>query len=632
MNSLHLLLNEAEREWRQEVRRDFPLRSDTPVIKKTQPNGRDWHFSTDLRSIFAHISNDKGLQHKFQEVITKYWDGTPEELARETLHYLLFHELYHPLEAPFSVEGKDNDREEIRQAIRRGILKAEPNLSPLEQYVKVQASENGVEDFILDNRVFIDNQRQRYFRSDIIPTWDVLEVEDSPSKTNFYTVTRLLYGLLYGPEKTHALFTEKAGKDGIKVAEEALTALIGKQVGGIPDFVPAIRKVFEPRDRTRYQAVERFMAVLGPYIEKGMPQGRADMHGEGAGGTPQNLLQNLLNDMTPEEQQQFVQGLAQESPQALQQAAAGIKLPTTSSISGGASPVDEMKNLDVLATHEYYKLHHPKVVIVGGNKVGESVVVGKQDYWNLQRSIVLTPEQLSRVDLRKIDQLQRRTRLPWLIDLSNGTYRLNEYELNQREIKDIKYVDAQIDVPDLVEFYLDSSGSMFHGTAGHFMVNDGGRFDMLSHVLYGFADALQQGSRQLGKQSKMRLHNFASSEVTSKIIPVDKFWNGDIAALNVLFKPENGYSTNLNITPYKDSQKRTYVVVTDGELGDGAAEREANKLKQLAKNPTNNVVLFEIGATYDLGNAVKSDPNIVYHQVHDKVKMLQAGLEVLLSK
>ena len=34
MKSVHLLLDEAERAWREDVRRDFPLRSDTPVIKK----------------------------------------------------------------------------------------------------------------------------------------------------------------------------------------------------------------------------------------------------------------------------------------------------------------------------------------------------------------------------------------------------------------------------------------------------------------------------------------------------------------------------------------------------------------------------------------------------------------------
>jgi hypothetical protein len=59
---------------------------------------------------------------------------------------------------------------------------------------------------------------------------------------------------------------------------------------------------------------------------------------------------------------------------------------------------------------------------------------------------------------------------------------------------------------------------------------------------------------------------------------------------------------------------------------------EAKKMRELAKNRDNTVVLFEIGGTYELGNAVKNDPNIHYYQVHNKEQMLQHGLEVLLAK
>ena len=109
MKSMHLLLDEVEREWRDEVSLDFPLRSDTPVVRTKKSEGRDWEFSTDLKKIFATIVNGERLQKRFKELVAKYWDGNPEELARETLHYLLFHELYHPIEAPFSVSGEDND-------------------------------------------------------------------------------------------------------------------------------------------------------------------------------------------------------------------------------------------------------------------------------------------------------------------------------------------------------------------------------------------------------------------------------------------------------------------------------------------------------------------------------------------
>lgn len=654
MKSMNLLLNEAERKWRREVKDDFPLRGDTPVIRDSKPNGRDWTFSTDLERIFASISNDNTLQEKFKSIVTKYWDGNPEELARETLQYLLFHELYHPIEAPFSVVGDDNDNKRIHQAIRRGVVKAEPKLSSLDQFLKVQASQNGVKDFILDNRFYLDNNGKEYVRKDVIPIWDFLELQSTPTKTNFYTITRLLYGTMYGPQDTQDFFEDKAGKEGHDLAEKALSALLNhsaklpKKKNGLigkakallgvsdsedyqtfQDSVKAIRKVFSGEDR--YKGIERFMRVLGPYIEKGMPQVRPDMQGEGSGTSPQNILQDLLDDMNPSEQQQFVRGLEQESEGSLEQAL--NQMQSLSNKPSTSAADDEMKNLDLLATHEFYKRNHPRVHIMGGKKIGESVVVGKTDHWDLKNSTILTEDQLSRVNLRKIDIMQKRTRLPWLIDLGNGTFRLNEYELKQSDLKDIVYKDVHIDVPDVVEFYLDSSGSMF-GVTSNFKVNDGSSWDMLSHVLYGFVDALYQGGKQVKKQSKMRVHNFANKQVNSELIPVDQFWQGDSSALRVLFKPNNGYDVeDINITKYSDGQKRTYVVATDGNLViGGRTEREAAKMKELAKNPLTNVLLFEIGGTYSLGEVVKSDKNVLYFPVHNKEEMLKAGLEVLLSK
>ena len=654
MKNINLLLNEAENKWRGEVSRDFPLRGDTPVIRKNSQNGRDWQFSTDLKRIYADISNEENLKEKFESVITKYWDGNPEDLARDTLHYLLFHELYHPVEAPFSVTGENNDNKKIHQSIRKGVLKAEPNLSALDQVKKVQASQNGVKDFILDNRFALDNQENEYVRGDIIPTWDLLELEKSEPETNFYTATRLLYGLMYGPEKTHEFFEEKSGEKGIEIAEKALGTLIKKKVNlpnkknltdkvksflrtnkdsneDIQNYVENIREVFSSEDR--YLGIERFMSVLGPYVKADMPQGRPDMQGEGSGGSPQNILQDLLDDMTPEEQEQFTQDLAQEKPSELENAVSGMAKPYGQGTEEGEikSCEDQMKNLDLLATHEYYKRNHPKVKIVGGNKVGEIAVVGKQEYWDLKRSTVLTEDQLSKVNIGKISQLQKKTKLPWLMDLGNKTFRLNEYEIKSRNLKDVVYVDQKIDVPDVVEFYLDSSGSMF---SDDFKINDGSRWDMLTCAFYGFVDALNQGSKQLGKPTKIRIHNVGDKQVSSEVVPVANFWNGDVEVLRTLFKPDNGYSTeDLNLTNYNDNKKRAYIVATDGELViSGRTERESKKMKEIAKNKNNYVGLFEIGATYSLGNAVKSDPNIIYNQVHDKNKLLESGLEVLLSK
>ena len=126
------------------------------------------------------------------------------------------------MEAPKSEE----DNTKIHQAIRRGIIKAEPNLSALEQMLKVNASQNAVKDFILDNRFAVDNTEGKYVRDDIIPVWDVIELHDKPSKTDFYTITRYMYGKLYGPAKAHGFFADKTGKKGVTVAEEAMKALL----------------------------------------------------------------------------------------------------------------------------------------------------------------------------------------------------------------------------------------------------------------------------------------------------------------------------------------------------------------------------------------------------------------------
>lgn len=644
------------------MRRDFPLWGDTEVVREGKEGGKqDWHFSTDLRKIFALIFNDEKLQKEFRETVPKYWDGEPEELAENVLHYLLFHELYHPLKAPFSTRlstgNGDNDNTKIHQAIRRGVLKAEPDLSPLEQVMKVSASQNGVKDIILDNDFFLDNKRRGYVREDIIPVWDVLELgKKKGAKTDFYTVTRFLYGVLFGPETTYAFFEQKMGRDGVDVAERALGALLQKKVQlpkqareeslldkvgsafgrkeeepqQYPDFTEysrEIRDVFGGDDR--YTGIERFMEALGPYIEKDMPQGRPDQQGEGSGASPGDLLQDLLGDMGEEEAQQFLQELTQQITNNPEQFSMG----TADSVSDPKATSEELNKLELTAVHEFYKRNHPEVKIIGGDKVGESLVVGRQEYFTLKKSTVTTQDQLAKLNLDHIARFQKRTRLPVLIPLGNGLYRLNEYGIKERDVKSVVYVDSHINVPDVVELYLDSSGSMYHNLE-NLGFNDGSSWDMLSAVVYGFVDALYQGSRTLNKSCSIRIHNFADKQVSSKLIPVEKFWQEDKDALQVLFKPENGYSyEDITIDSINDGQRRSYVVVTDGNLViSGRTQRESKKMKELAKSPTTDVVLFEIGGTYDLGNAVRSDPNVHYYPVHDKHQMFQNGLEVLLAK
>ena len=641
---MDVLLEEAEEQWRDEISDNHPLWSTIPVIKKGKHgHGKDWEFSTDLKQIFAIIFNSENLRKKFTDIVPQYWDGKSEEVALHTLHYLLYHELYHPLEAPKS----EDDNKRIHQAIRRGIIQTEPTLSPLEQVMKVTASQNAVKDFILDNRFAVDNEEKKYVRDDIIPVWDLLELHDKPTKTDFYTITRYMYGKLYGPAKTHSFFAEKTGKGGIAVAQQAMAALleretdsslVGKLKGlftktdyfGLKDKAVAreVREKFAGDDR--YAAIKRFMAVLGPYIAKDAPQGRCDYHGEGSGSSPQNILQDLLEDMSEQEQQQFLTQIANQGGNENGPYSLGV----ANSVTSWDISKEERNNLELSAIHEFYKRNHPKVKIVGGAKKGETVVVGKDEKFVLKNATILTEEQLSKLNLTRIARFQQRTRLPTLIPLPNGLYRLNEYDIQERERKSIVYVDQSLDLSDVYEFYVDSSGSMYQNGKNNGF-NDGCSWDMLSSVLYGYVDALYQASIELRKGTKLQFHNVADHQLSSGEIDVRDFWNrADPKVLKVLFRPENGYGVeDLNIQMHNDGKQRTYVVVTDGNLViDGRTERESKKMKQLAKQPNTHVLLFEIGGSYGLGEAVKRDPNIHYFPVYDKGKMFQSGVEVLLSK
>ena len=164
--------------------------------------------------------------------------------------------------------------------------------------------------------------------------------------------------------------------------------------------------------------------------------------------------------------------------------------------------------------------------------------------------------------------------------------------------------------------------------------NDGSSWDMLSNVIYGYVDALHQGGQATHKKTMLRIHNIGDTQKSSKLVSIDDFLKGDTDILQVLFKPANGYSEeDMNLQSYNDGLKRAYVVVTDGNLViSGRTEREAKKMRELAKNPNNKVLMFEIGGTYGLGTAVKNDLNINYAPIHDKNKMLSDGISVLLSK
>lgn len=629
MQAISQLLDDAEEAWRNDLRSDYnSVWHDIPVDRSREnfPD-RDWQFYTDLDTIFAEINDDAALQDAFEDTVTAYWDGDPEELARDTLHYLLFHELYHPLEAPASRE----DEKQLHQAIRRGILDAEPELTPEEQFAKVMAAENLVKDFILDTRFAVDNRGDRYVRDDIIPAFDVIALDGQPARTDAYTVSRYLYGVLYGPQETHDFFADKTD-DGTDVAADTVEAVLDRDIEFPPtgdeeqtaeeyvaEYVQELHETFRPGNG-RYDAVERLMAVLGPYVDETMENPRGDL--DGVSASEGSVLEDLLEDMDPAEQNEFLEDLVDELDGDGENGDDG-----GGDGAGGDAPFDPL-NAKQSAMHEFYRNNHPTVTLLGDGKTGKQVDAGTYEYLEPTRTDVITEDELAELDLQRIARAHQRG-IPMLLPLDDDLYRLIQYEEREEPVQDVRYVDEAITVPDVVEFYLDSSGSMYDEDDGF---DDGSRWDMLMHVLYGTVDAIRQASDRTGARCDVRIHNFADSQVSSSRVDADTFWDGDEELLDVLYHPENGGDTTaLDIQHYPDGDDRAHVVVTDGDMNkDKYAKRQRQKLVD-RDDTGEQTLLIEIGDTYNLGQAV-ANAGLPYRQVHDKDEMLTEGLDVLLYR
>lgn len=616
MKSFDKLLDEAIEDWRQDVRNNYnSVWHDTPVDTERENHpDRPWAFYTDLKTIFAEINDQEELEQSFEEHVVDHWDGEPEDLARETLHYLMFHELYHPIEAPSSRE----DDKRIHQSIRRGVLESNPELSPEDQYGEVIAAQNLVKDLILDNRFFLDNTEKEFVRKDIIPTFDFVALEGQKKRTDAYTATRYMYGSLFGNEDIQNFFQDKTGSEGVDVAKQVYQAITGQEI----DFrelendermehAEEINQVFQNRNQ-RYSAVKSIAAALEPYIEPGMMNPREGMDGP---SMEIDLLQDLLDDMSEDEQQDFLEDLKDN-------------LESSSGGEGQKERNFDPNNLWRSTIHEFYRSNHPETRLIGEGKEARTRDIGSRKYLEVDSTDLVTREDLAELNLNAIRKLQQKG-LPVLSETGrDGLYRLVQYDIGDENITDVEHVDASYSLPEAVEFYIDSSGSMFDVDDGF---DDGSRWDMLNHALYGMVDAINRKASELGDNCELRLHNFADHQVSSNSFRPAEFLDGVPEVLEVLYNPDNGGDTKgLDIQRYGDGQERTHIVVTDGDLySNSMAKTQVGKMAQ-AFGDGERAVMVEIGGTYNLGEkAMQHD--IPYLQVHEKEELMEDGIELLLS-
>lgn len=627
------LLKEAEVKWRNFLKRDFPIYNIIKINNESSKKKKkeDWHFSIHMekKEIDALIFNEEELIQKFKKV-KKYFEeySDIEELAKDTLLYLLFHETYHLKDCPFS----EDDQKNILDAIRKGILMSYPDLSPLKQLIYTRSLFNPIIDVVTDVKFGFENQKRKYLNKKTILVWNIFEVlKDKPLSKTFLTLSDI-YVRLFASEEIYNFFKEYENEEVIESASQIFNDLINEFPGEFfeekqEEYVEKMNRIFS--GKRRYESIKKLSSILSKNNESF----------EGSDGycfqySLTEILENLLEAMGQREYSQFLLQLNQELDSLLE-TEDGIKNfqeGEIDSVKSYSITREEINNLNLYTMHEFYKRNHPSIRIIG-KKIGKKIDIFKKQYWKLFRSSIVSIDKLQNLNIKKIIQFQNKTQLPVLVHLKEGTYKINQYKIEEKKVRGITYVESKIEIPDIVEFYIDSSGSMYTNERNKGF-NDGTKYDMLCRVLYGFVDTLREEGNKLGKKCKMRIHNFADFQKSSKILDLDEFWKGEPDVLKVLFQPENGYSVeDLNIHEYNDGKERTYVIITDGDLViRGRTERESQKMRRIARRKNNKVVLFEIMGSYNLGCAVKDDPNIRYYSINNEREMFERGIEVLLYR
>ncbi len=233
-------LEQAEITWREIVQTEFPLFSDTHVIKaKPDPkNQRHWQFYTKCErdaegrhevhmDVFKPDVVDKAFNGRVKDIFSKAY-GLPsfdaQEFIRRLHHdnftYLYFHELLHHLYCP---DSKD-DEKQVDKALHDGIKKVTPNVPDADILNKVGNSRNSAWDLLDDGSFFylshyhnqLEQRLSRALKSrnlelpqapelpdGVITVFDVVEMELKKDEHDslYYPLTRGIYALLFCKEK-----------------------------------------------------------------------------------------------------------------------------------------------------------------------------------------------------------------------------------------------------------------------------------------------------------------------------------------------------------------------------------------------------------------------------------------------
>ncbi|MHA1983493.1 MAG: hypothetical protein ACW967_03985 [Candidatus Hodarchaeales archaeon] len=627
-------LRSVELQWRQSLKQVYPLYWKIPL---------EWNLEKDIKSLWSVEANSKKMtfqlimnKRKIQKELRKLFKFIPQHndnFFEDHFQYLLFHHFFHIIEAPFSDIGEFNDNELIHKAIWDGIITAEPDLSKYEVLEKVSLSHSIVKDFIIDNRLYLENLEFNWFTNDILlaPYYNYL-IKYKSRKINFFLIISFINVILYGSKGLIQYLEHNFLPEVSRIADKVLIRLLGshqsilisgeKELGNkiVPrliktnrmQFVKKIRNVFQ--GDSRYSSIKTIVSILGPTIDETLETISKHSSVSFAG-----ILTDVFDQFSSEEQTSFVREILDKKQ----------LIPKFNIIDG--------VSLKLRALHEYYLRNNPEVEIKGDLGIERTVYHPENSVIRLKKAQITHGSSTNHFDLARIDAFQKTYGIPMLISLEDDLFLLNEYELRYKKRQNIKYKirsGDKLQVPDVLELYLDKTGSMFlEKDKNNQGWNDGSRYDNSVSVLYGFITALDDEAKRQHKTCYVRFHSFSETQVSSPLLSLGEFLEGDQSTLKVIFNPENGYDyENLNLELFNDGLKRVYVIITDGDLViEGRTEREAKKMQQIAKNPLNKLVLFEMEQQFSLGLAVQHNPQIISHSVKNKESMFQQGISIILK-
>ncbi|HLC74802.1 MAG TPA: hypothetical protein VJH88_03010 [Candidatus Nanoarchaeia archaeon] len=693
-----LLLEEsvrAEGLWRPIARTEHPVFADIPVerVDPDPKRKRHWMFATDNQKILAHVYKPDDVIHRYESAVVPLFGPKkriPELTSRfiqDTITYLFFHELFHPVYCPKSKP----DEEKFDVALKKGIARAEPYLTPRDVVNKAGNSRNAMWDLFIDT-FFAEYAQsgQMYGRhleralktlppiaghhltslpDGVVTMWDVAELVDHDPETLFYPLTREMYALLQcesGQLRTSVFqyFREKMGK---RIADDDIRKAVVGSLQGVVKYldskdlqrigidrsqvIDAANTVYDLRSKPegteakhvlvhaiteigirtefRYQSLEGIIEPLSKYIDINKEERRdgantENQEGQGdgqtsssqSGGGAEQVLQSLVNQGDPNAEE-FITSIANDN---------------------SAPQNARNRRLSNLAKDEYYKRHAKEIPIKSPRKEAVTVEVGKRRVPQLVRTQLLTPQELSFVDLGRIIEFQTLTGIQCLTQISPFQYRLDHYEWNELPIRDFEYKTSGIEVPDTIIFRVDGSGSMTPSSA---FVGTGNRYDALMHSVYGITKSAVSAATAVKKKVHVIGVSFSEPGKTRISEPVElvQFYNTpNNPAKQVLLNPDCG-GTWHDLQAYEGAHrlatgKTLDIFVTDGDL-DTPHDPSMDELRQILQKKDAAVAYLTIFQEGKFAERVKflaeRTKKITYRHFPNMNGLQQAGTDLVVQ-